>query len=100
MQAIQYEVSISNGSKAIAKVKVDDRQTGQKQYAPDYSVRIPNTILLSDQRCHKTADNINYMTYCAIVYSAHKNNRNLHSFLTFGNIFHHRGQFDRANGIL
>ena len=43
----KYEVSISNGSKVIAKVKVDNRQTdkqtdrqrGQKQYAPDHSIR-------------------------------------------------------------
>ena len=39
----KYEVSISYGSKVIAKVKVDnrqtDRQTGQKQYAPDHSIR-------------------------------------------------------------
>ena len=43
----KYEVSISNFSKVIAKVKVDnrqidrltDRQTGQKQYAPDHSIR-------------------------------------------------------------
>ena len=45
------EVSISYGSKVIAKVKVDNRQTnkqtdrqtnkqtGQKQYAPDHSIR-------------------------------------------------------------
>ena len=34
----KYEVPISYGSKVMAKVKVDnrqtDRQTGQKQYAP------------------------------------------------------------------
>ena len=34
----KYEVSTSNGSKIIAKVKVNnrqtDKQTGQKQYAP------------------------------------------------------------------
>ena len=43
----KYEVSISYGSKVIANVKVDnrqtnrqtDRQTGQKQYAPDHSIR-------------------------------------------------------------
>ena len=43
----KYEVSISYGSKFIAKVKVDnrqtdrqtDKQTGQKQYAPDHSIR-------------------------------------------------------------
>ena len=47
----KYEVSISYGLKVIAKVKVDnrqtdrqtnkqtDRQTGQKQYAPDHSIR-------------------------------------------------------------
>ena len=51
----KYEVSISNGSKVIANVKVDNRQTnkqtnkqtdrqtnkqtGQKQYAPDHSIR-------------------------------------------------------------
>ena len=51
----KYEVSISYGSKVIVKVKVDnrqtdrqtnkqtdrqtDRQTGQKQYAPDLSIR-------------------------------------------------------------
>ena len=38
----KYEVSTSNGSKVIAKVKVDNRQTnrqtGQKQYAPDHSI--------------------------------------------------------------
>ena len=46
-----YEVSIANGSKVIANVKVDnrqkdkqtnkqtDKQTGQKQYAPDHSIR-------------------------------------------------------------
>ena len=46
----KYEVSISYGSKVIAKVKVDNRQTnrqinkqtdkhtGQKQYAPDHSI--------------------------------------------------------------
>ena len=45
-----YEVSASNGSKVIANVKVDNRQTnkqtdrqtnkqtGQKQYAPDHSI--------------------------------------------------------------
>ena len=44
----KYEVSLSNDSKVIAKVKVDNRQTdkqtdkqtnkqtGQKQYAPDH----------------------------------------------------------------
>ena len=47
----KYEVSISYSSKVIAKVKVDNRQTdrptnkqtnietGQKQYAPDHSIR-------------------------------------------------------------
>ena len=47
----KYEVSASNGSKVIANVKVDNRQTdrqtnrqtnkqtGQKQYAPDHSIR-------------------------------------------------------------
>ena len=43
----KYEVCISYGSKVIAKVKVDNRQTnrqtnkqtGQKQYAPDHSIR-------------------------------------------------------------
>ena len=43
----KYEVSISYGSKFIANVKVDnrqpnrqtDKQTGQKQYAPDHSIR-------------------------------------------------------------
>ena len=43
----KYEVSASNGSKVIANVKVDnrqtnkqtDKQTGQKQYAPDHSIR-------------------------------------------------------------
>ena len=43
----KYEVSISYGSKVIAKVKLDNRQTdrqtnnqtGQKQYAPDHSIR-------------------------------------------------------------
>ena len=43
----KYEVSISNGSKVIAKIKVDnrqtntqtDKQTGQKQYAPGHSIR-------------------------------------------------------------
>ena len=39
----KYEVSISNGSKVIANVKVDNRQTnkqtGQKQYAPNHSIR-------------------------------------------------------------
>ena len=43
----KYGVSISYGSKVIAKVKVDnrqikrqtDRQTGEKQYAPDHSIR-------------------------------------------------------------
>ena len=47
----KYEVSIPYGSKVIAKVKVDnrqtnrqtdrqtDKQTGQKQYAPDHSIR-------------------------------------------------------------
>ena len=43
----KYEVSISYGSKVIANVKVDNRQTdrqtnketGQKQYAPDHSIR-------------------------------------------------------------
>ena len=39
----KYEVSIFYGSKVIAKVKVDyrqtDKQTGQKQYAPDHSIR-------------------------------------------------------------
>ena len=42
-----YEVSTSKGSKVIANVKVDNRQTnkqtkrqtGQKQYAPDHSIR-------------------------------------------------------------
>ena len=42
----KYEVSISYGSKVIAKVKVDngqankqtDKQTGQKQYAPDHLI--------------------------------------------------------------
>ena len=35
----KYEVSISYGSKVIAKVKVDNRQTGQKQYAPDHLIQ-------------------------------------------------------------
>ena len=39
----KYEVSISYGSKVIANVKVDNRQTnkqtGQKQYAPDHSIQ-------------------------------------------------------------
>ena len=47
----KYEVSTSNGSIVIANVKVDNRQTdrqtdrqtnkqtGQKQYAPDHSIR-------------------------------------------------------------
>ena len=39
----KYEVSISYSSNVIAKVKVDNRQTnkqtGQKQYAPDHSIR-------------------------------------------------------------
>ena len=41
----KYEVSISHGSKVIAKVKVanrqtqTDKQTGQKQYAPNHSIR-------------------------------------------------------------
>ena len=43
----KYEASISYGSKVIANVKVDNRQTyrqtdtqrGQKQYAPDHSIR-------------------------------------------------------------
>ena len=43
----KYEVSTSNGSKVIVNVKVDnrqtnkqtDKQTGQKQYAPDHSIR-------------------------------------------------------------
>ena len=34
----KYEVSISYGSKVVAKVKVDNRQTGQKQYAPNHSI--------------------------------------------------------------
>ena len=33
----KYEVSISYGSKVIAKVKTD-KQTGQKQYAHDYLI--------------------------------------------------------------
>ena len=48
---VKYKVSISYGSKVIAKVKVDnrqtdkqtdrqtDKQTGQKQYAPNHSIR-------------------------------------------------------------
>ena len=66
----KYEVSISNGSKVIAKVKVHNtqtdkqtdrqtnRQTGQKQYAPDHSIRghkniLQNTVLLkiTDKKC-------------------------------------------------
>ena len=39
----KYEVSITYSLKVIAKVKVDNRQTnrqtGQKQYAPDHSTR-------------------------------------------------------------
>ena len=47
----KYEVSTSNGLKVISNVKVDNRQTdkqtnkqtnkqiGQKQYAPDHSIR-------------------------------------------------------------
>ena len=36
----KYEVSISYGSKFTAKFKLTtDRQTGQKQYAPDHSIR-------------------------------------------------------------
>ena len=39
----KYEVSISHGSKVMAKVKVDNRQTnkhtGQIQYVPDQSIR-------------------------------------------------------------
>ena len=34
----KYKVSISYGSKVIAKVKVDNIQTGQKQYAPNHSM--------------------------------------------------------------
>ena len=53
----KYEVSISYGSKVIAKVKVDNRQTnrqtdrqtnrqtGQKQYAPDHSIRGHNYVI-------------------------------------------------------
>ena len=49
---LKHEVSISYGWKVIAKVKVDnrhtnsqtekqtDKQTGQKQYAPDHSIRV------------------------------------------------------------
>ena len=48
----KYEVSISNGSKVIANVKVDnrqtDKQTGQKQYAPDHSIRGHKKVLLQD----------------------------------------------------
>ena len=40
---VKYEVFISYSSKVIAKVKVDnkqtDKQTGQKQYAPDHLIR-------------------------------------------------------------
>ena len=34
----KYEVAISYCSKVITKVKVDNIQTGQKQYTPEYSV--------------------------------------------------------------
>ena len=34
-----YEDYTSNGSKVIANVKVDNRQTEQKQKAPDHSIR-------------------------------------------------------------
>ena len=54
----KYEVSTSNGSKVIANVKVDDKQTdkltnkqtdkqtGQKQYAPDHSIRGHKNLML------------------------------------------------------
>ena len=39
----KYELSTFNGSKVIANVKVDNRQTNkqteQKQYAPDHSIQ-------------------------------------------------------------
>ena len=35
----KIEVCISYGSKVIAKVKVDKKQTGQKQYGPDLRMR-------------------------------------------------------------
>ena len=40
----KYVVSISNCSKVIVKVKVDNRQTGQKQDAPDHSIRWQKNI--------------------------------------------------------
>ena len=54
MHAI-YEVFISYGSKVIAKIKVDNRQTnrqtdkhtGQKQYAPDHWIRGHNNIIVN-----------------------------------------------------
>ena len=59
----KYEVSTSNGSKVIANVKVDNRQTnkqtGQKQYAPDHSIRgHKNYIPLSDYDYQAFINNI------------------------------------------
>ena len=58
----KYEGSTSNGSKVIANVKVDNRQTnrqtdrqtnkqtGQKQYAPDHSIRGHKKIIWKEGR--------------------------------------------------
>ena len=58
----KYEVSTSNGSKVIANVKVDNRQTnkqtGQKQYAPDHSIRGHKNTTLNKQTIKKNINHI------------------------------------------
>ena len=57
----KYEVSISYGSKVIAKVKVDNRQTDkqtiQKQYAPDHSVRGNKNVHVNLQKVSQKKEN-------------------------------------------
>ena len=57
----KYEVSISYGSKVIAKVKVDNRQTDrqdkiEKQYAPDHSIRGHKKVWKQNQNVDGTGD--------------------------------------------
>ena len=62
----KYEVSTSNGSKVIAKVKVDNRQTnkqnGQKQYAPDHSIRGHNKKVIGEVIVLRRNSDYGYIT--------------------------------------
>ena len=83
----KYEVSTSNGSQIKAKVKVDDRQTnrqtGQKQYTPDHSIR---GIKIKEDFCeHLNSQKLNfYMSSPDILWTK----SNLH--YQFRMLFHSR----------